>query len=130
MALAHRYVTLSELGIISAISFLFLIFLILMKNARTKKMKLLVFSSVFFLVMLGGVLLSISYMIGWERGQIMYNERALYLECVLDRNFDVKTCPYYLHENEPKWVEKFAPVIEKLKLGPFAERGFNINPSP
>lgn len=116
-ATALRYITISNLFVISALVFFFLIFISKNKPIELKNIRTIF---LIFIITSGSVLMSITYVSGWESGKIHHDKRIDALDCYSLPLYMDDCLPVLYPENMQQRFLLLANDLPALKLSPFS----------
>jgi len=118
-AAVSRYITMSNLLVISFIVVLFLVFVTINNHFRKKEVKVVITASVVFIFIIGGVLMNSVYLEGWNRGNIEHTKRIDALSC-----FSIPMKTERCNDLYPVKIQsrffKLANLLPNLNLSPFS----------
>jgi len=116
---ASRYITISNLFVISSIVMLILIFVMINNHFRKKEVKVVITASVIFIFIIVGVLMNSVYLEGWERGKIEHTKRIDALSCF---SIPMKTerCNDLYRVTDQSRLFKLVNLLPNLNLSPFS----------
>jgi len=116
-ATASRYITISNLFVISALVFFFLILISKNKPIELKNIRTIF---LIFIIISGSVLMSLTYLEGWTQGKIHYDKRIEAINCFSLPLYIDKCIPVLYPERLSQRFLLLANDLPKLKLSPFS----------